>query len=58
MNTSPKRGASASTVCFHDLLVRHGPEYLQRFGSFMPGRQREVLERILRCRTPAPLPLS
>jgi hypothetical protein len=34
-------------------LVRHGPEYLQRFGSSMPARQREVLECILRCRTPA-----
>jgi hypothetical protein len=51
--TSPKRGASASTVCFHDLLVRQGPEYLQRFGPSMPARQREVLECILRCRTPA-----
>jgi hypothetical protein len=51
--TSPTRGASASTVRFHDLLVRQGPEYLQRFGSSMPARQREVLERILRCRTPA-----
>jgi hypothetical protein len=51
--TSPARGASASTVCFHDLLVRQGPEYLQRFGSSMPARQREVLESILRCRTPA-----
>jgi hypothetical protein len=50
---SPARGASASTVRFHDLLVRHGPEYLQRFGPSMPARQREVLECILRCRTPA-----
>lgn len=50
---SPARGASASTVRFHDLLVRHGPEYLQRFGSSMPARQREVLDRLLRCRTPA-----
>jgi len=51
--TSPERGASASTICFHELLVRQGPEYLQRFGSSMPARQREVLQRILRCRTPA-----
>jgi hypothetical protein len=50
---SLRRGVSASTVCFHDLLVRHGPEYLQRFGPSMPARQREVLERLLRCRTPA-----
>ena len=51
--TSPPRGASASTVSFHELLVRHGPEYLQRFGPAMPARQHEVLQRILRCRTPA-----
>jgi len=24
---SPARGASASTVCFHELLVRQGPQY-------------------------------
>jgi hypothetical protein len=46
---SPERGAS--TVRFHELLVRQGPEYLQRFGSSMPERQRQVLLRILRCRT-------
>ncbi len=51
--SSPKRGASESTVCFHELLVRHGPEYLARFSPCMPTRQREVLQRILRCRTPA-----
>jgi hypothetical protein len=51
--TSPERGACASTIGFHELLVRHGPAYLQRFGSSMPARQRQVLERILRCRTPA-----
>ena len=51
--TSPERGACASTIGFHELLVRHGPAYLKRFGLSMPGRQREVLERLLRCRTPA-----
>jgi len=51
--TSPQRGASASTICFHELLVRQGPEYLQRFGPSMPARQRQVLKRILHCRTPA-----
>jgi hypothetical protein len=29
------------------------PEYLERFGSAMPGRQRQVLKKILLCRTPA-----
>lgn len=51
--TSPQRGACASTIGFHELFVRHGPAYLERFGPSMPGRQREVLEGILRCRTPA-----
>jgi ribosomal protein L37AE/L43A len=51
--TSPERGVCASTVGFHELLVRHGPAYLKRFGPAMPARQREVLERTLRCRTPA-----
>src|SRR5438552_12315243 len=50
---SPERGASASTICFHELLVRQRPEYLQRFAPALPARQRQVLERILRCRTPA-----
>jgi len=51
--TSSERGACASTLGFHELLVRHGPAYLKRFGPSLPGRQREVLERLLRCRTPA-----
>src|ERR1043166_7341497 len=51
--TSPERGERASTIGFHELLVRHGPAYLKRFGLSLPGRQREVLERLLRCRTPA-----
>ena len=50
---SPERGESAATLSFHQLLVRHGPEYLQRFGPSMPARQRQVLRRILACRTPA-----
>jgi Putative transposase/Transposase zinc-binding domain len=37
----------------HEVLGRWGPQYLERFGSSMPSRQREVLARILRCRTPA-----
>jgi len=52
--TSPERGERASSIGFHELLVRSGPAYLERFGPSMPGRQREVLQRLLRCRTPAP----
>src|SRR5580765_6759202 len=49
---SSERGGAASTIGFHELLVRHGPEYLKRFGPTMPERQRQVLARIWRCRTP------
>jgi len=41
------------TLRFHQLLVRYGPAYLERFGQAMPARQREVLQTILDCRTPA-----
>lgn len=37
----------------HEVLCRCAPDYLARFGSSMPSRQREVLAMILRCRTPA-----
>ena len=37
----------------HEVLSRWGPAYLERFDSSMPSRQREVLAKILRCRTPA-----
>ena len=45
-------GSGCKKLSFHELLTQFGPQYLERFGSAMPGRQREVLERILRCRTP------
>ena len=44
--------APASTLSFHELLVRWGPAYLERWGSTMPARQREVLAKLLSCRTP------
>lgn len=44
-------GGPSPTV--HQLLRQWAPEYLARFGSAMPGRQRQVLQKILRCRTPA-----
>jgi hypothetical protein len=46
-------GSGPERLSFHELLTQFGPGYLDQFGSAMPGRQREVLERILRCRTPA-----
>jgi hypothetical protein len=46
-------GGGTQSIRFHELLRQVAPQYLERFGSSMPGRQREVLRRILRCRTPA-----
>ena len=42
----------ASTLTFHEVLVRWGPAYLAQWGSAMPARQREVLATLLSCRTP------
>ena len=44
--------ASAGAISFHEVLLRWGLKYLQAFIQNIPTRQREVLERILRCRTP------
>ena len=41
------------TLRFHDLLRQHAPAYLKTYGRSMPARQREVLNTLLRCRTPA-----
>jgi len=38
---------------FSELLARHGPAYRERFGPALPRRHREVLDRLLACRTPA-----
>ena len=46
-------GGGKVTLRFHELLTRFGPDYLKQFGATMPSRQRQVLQQILRCRTPA-----
>ena len=46
-------GPTDGTLRLHEVLVRHGPAYLDRFGAAMPSRQREVLRKLLQCRTPA-----
>jgi hypothetical protein len=51
MNPATGDGGQSPTV--HQWLQRLAPEYLERFGSSMPGRQRQVLKKILACRTPA-----
>ena len=43
----------ADKLRFHQVVLETAPAYLERFGATMPGRQRQVLQRILRCRTPA-----
>jgi hypothetical protein len=51
MNCTTGDGGESLTV--HQLLRQLAPEYRQRFGSSMPQRHREVLKKILACRTPA-----
>jgi len=46
-------GLPGGTVRLHEVLVRHGPAYRARFGATLPARQREVLQKLLPCRTPA-----
>jgi hypothetical protein len=46
-------GDGAQSLSVHQLLGRLAPAYLERFGSSMPGRHRQVLKKILSCRTPA-----
>ena len=51
MNSATGDGGESLTV--HQWLRHLAPDYCQRFGSAMPGRQRRVLKKILACRTPA-----
>src|SRR5258708_3293496 len=53
MPASLAGGSGTQRLSFHQLLTQFGPQYLEQFGSAMPGRQREVFSRLLRCRTPA-----
>ena len=49
----PTTGDGGPSPTVHQLLRQLAPDYLERFGSAMPGRQRQVLKKILSCRTPA-----
>ena len=51
MNCAARKGGESLTV--HQLLRSFAPDYTRRFGSSMPGRHRQVLKKILSCRTPA-----
>lgn len=45
-------GDGGQSLNVHQLLGRLAPEYRQQFGASMPARQRQVLKKILSCRTP------
>jgi hypothetical protein len=46
-------GDGGESLSVHQLLRNLAPEYHKRFDSSMPGRHRQVLKKILSCRTPA-----
>lgn len=48
--TAPGGGKSLTV---HQLICELAPDYCKRFGSSMPHRHRQVLKKILGCRTPA-----
>jgi hypothetical protein len=50
---APAARDSGSSLSVHEVLRRWAPAYLERFGAAMPTRQRQVLQRLLACRTPA-----
>lgn len=41
-----------STLRLADVVVRHGPAYVERFGATMPASHRAALHAIAACRTP------
>jgi hypothetical protein len=51
MNSATGDGGESLTV--HQLLRQLAPEYRKHFGPAMPSRHRQVLKKILACRTPA-----
>ncbi len=51
MNSATGDGGESLSV--HQWLQRLAPDYRKRFGPSMPHRHRQVLRKILACRTPA-----
>jgi hypothetical protein len=51
--SAPATGNGGQSLTVHQWLTRLAPDYLRRFGAAMPARQRQVLDIILSCRTPA-----
>jgi len=50
---APTTGDGGESLTVHQWLRRLAPEYRKRFGPSMPQRHRQVLNKILSCRTPA-----
>jgi hypothetical protein len=53
MNGALASTGGAGSLKFHSFLVEFARSYLERFASSIPPRLRQVLEKILRCRTAA-----
>jgi len=45
--------SGGTSLLVHEVLLRWAPAYRERFGTRMPSRHLEVLDRILSCRTAA-----
>lgn len=50
--SAPAPAGVVGSCSFHEVLLRWGPAYLDRHASAMPARQRQILRKILACRTP------
>ncbi len=50
---NPATGDGGQSLTVHQLLGNLAPDYRKRFGFAMPQRHRQVLKKILACRTPA-----
>jgi len=53
MNGAATDAGGGRSLKFHQFLLEFARGYLERFASSMPRRLRQVLERLLRCRTAA-----
>ena len=46
-------GDGGESLRVHQLLRNLAPDYQKRFGPCLPQRHRQILKKILLCRTPA-----
>jgi hypothetical protein len=50
---NPATGNGGPSLTVHQWLQRLAPDYCKRFGPSLPHRHRQILKKILSCRTPA-----